>query len=241
MMVMHSAEHENVLRALITGDMQPEDPRAADVLTACVECRRKLEDLRALSVLLEETAREERELLASIDPSSGAPGADRVAPFFRARAAEIRGGQARPVDAPAPARRFWPSTFQLLAAAAAVILLAWVARTVLPEPTPRDPTRLGGSSDADMDPHGPASDFARFRWSFARPPGGWYQLVVLSGELGVDAPLHTTIEHLTEKEWHPSAEIRADWPDTIRWQVIVRDATGGAIGVHETSAQRSSP
>ena len=60
MMIVHSAEHENVIRALITGDMQPEDPRAAVVLTACHECRRQLDELRALAVLLETEAREER-------------------------------------------------------------------------------------------------------------------------------------------------------------------------------------
>jgi hypothetical protein len=59
MNVLHSAEHEAVLRALITGHMEPEDPRAAEVLTACVECLRKLKDLRALADFLELHSRKE--------------------------------------------------------------------------------------------------------------------------------------------------------------------------------------
>jgi len=240
MMVLHSAEHEDVLHDLVTGDMAPEDPRAKEVLTACHECRRKLEDLRALAALLEETAREERELLLSLDRTSSPPGADRVAPFVRTRAAEARAEQAQRSQPQTPSRRLWPTALKLVAAAAAVVVLAWLARTVLPEPGSPEGVRLGDSQPPDMHPQGRVAAFDHFQWSFALPPGGWYQLVVRPGEPGDPAPLHET-SHLTDKAWTPSAEIRASWPDTIRWQVIVRDATGSSIGIHEASAQRSSP
>ena len=233
MNAMLSAEHQELLNRVLTGDVSPEDPRVQAAVQASRAFRSELAELRRVSELLDAAARDERETLDSIDwERQDVPGADVVAPFLRARARELH-----------HRRRFLRRS---LAAAAAAALVAggYLVRALLSErqgPSQGEIT-LGSGGLELLGARAPDGGFGSFRWRYDLPPGGWYEIRVWGvGEQGERTKLAGET-HLTAPQWSAPPEAVANWPDTVHWEVRAYGPTGGTLlAQNAADARRSSP
>ena len=216
----HDAAHEALLHAAVTAD----DGTVPAALADCATCREALDELRSVSRLLDETAREERETLAGLDWGAAAPGVDGVAPFLRERF-ERRARR--------PLVRGRALVLRYAAAAAAVLTCGWLARElVTAEPETR--VLLGEQGFLQVSPQGAVPDFGVFKWSFQENVDGWYVVQVLSDT-------HELIDvsgQLVEPRWEPPRDLLERLPREIVWTVTAYDASGARLESITTTASR---
>jgi len=237
---LHSKSHESLLHEVVTGDLSPADRRVARMLAECSDCRARFEELRALSSLLDEAAREERATLASLDWKSDAPGTERIAPFVRSKVEEQRRARAdaRP---PHPGISGPRLGWRVLAAAAGVLAVGWVVRLLLfPERERQSSVLLGQRAESRLHPSGRVASFERFTWDLDLPLHGWYSIRVETPPGKDSVVLAEPPQLLREPRWNPSPAELARWPDEIYWRVDVFDSTGTRVHGDGTSAQLSS-
>jgi hypothetical protein len=226
---LHSEDHERVIQGAIAGDLEPDDPRLQALLHECGACREHYEGLARVRTLLDETAREEREVVAELDWAEPAPGRELVGAFVREQM-DQRALAARP-------RPWWRSAW-VAAAAASILIAGWIVRALTaPRGEERTRTSLGEESES-LQPSGPGSSFERFAWpGLQLPPGGRYELRVWDRAKGPEDGRLVRLD-LEEQEWAPAPGESASWPDQIAWEVRVIDATGESGTSATASAAR---
>jgi hypothetical protein len=227
---MHSKEHELLLEAALAGDVDPQDPRWLERISSCSECSENFRELTELRELLDDAGRDERSILASIDPRRDVPGSDRVAPTVHAVLAQRRARWSL-------GRRalVWTAS-----AAAGVMAVGGIVRWLMPHANPEHhESMLGEAEEAGMSPSGSVPDFDEFRWTVELPPGGEFELVVWSDEPGDEGRLLARISHLDDQRWTPAIEQKRAWPNTIRWELRVVDVSDQQIAAPTARAERS--
>ena len=231
----HDAEHEEMLHAHLAGDLAPDDPRLVERLGRCRACRERLDELRALTTLLERVGGEQRAHLA---PTAGpAPGADRVAATLHALAQGRAPAALRPV--PAPSRR--ATLWRVGLAAASVLAAGWIVKSLLPEGSePREDVLLGDRGSSRVHPSGPVERFDRFDWDDPPPNAAYYRFQAWKQgeELEADPIVEGRVSSLP---WTPDPEEleRLDSLNAIHWELIAVDAEGTPIDRCSGDAQLS--
>jgi hypothetical protein len=220
MIPTHGTEHEKRLEQVTCGELERNDPALRALLEECPECRDRMGGLESVSALLERAARDQREVLDSLDLTQAAPGSDVVGPFLRARLAE-RG------------RKRWLG----YAAAAAVIASAGGAWWMMTRtgPTRPDPVLLGSSGAKTPGAQGDVLPFGPVEWELALPAGGYYE-VELRNAHGISlAPT----ERLQQSVWIPSPEEEETLPDEFDVHVTAYDMYDQYVGSVTLSVARS--
>jgi hypothetical protein len=243
----HGRKHERLLEALVKGDRRPEEPEPTELLAGCRACRVALEELHAVSGLLDEAAREEQATLAGLEEAGEPPGSELVAPFFQARMAEARSRPegAAAADAPAAPRgrllRF-PRRRLVAAAAAAVLGLGWLARLwIAPDGersgqgrgTPPE-TLMGGARDLVGDLKAEPG-YARFSWSYNVTGGESFRITFWDADAPQGTDSFHEVSDCLDESWSPTDDDldTKSWPDRVRWRVEVVDPSGKAAGTPE--------
>ena len=80
--------------------------------------------------------------------------------------------------------------------------------------------RLGLSIEL-VEPKDEVGEYGTFRWEVRRPPSGWVQVTVYDRATGGEVVQSAKLE---TNEWTPDT---ANWPDAIRWELLVDDGSGG--------------
>ena len=218
---------------------QSDDPDAAFQASPWASdpaCAEWFAELRALEGRLSSAGKRVRSDLADAERESSAPGEDRLhALLLEARDREPKRGS--PPGAPDRAPKRVLSAVTLLPwLAAAAALLVWFA---WPRPAPREdpgPVLLG--SKGELFPSGATNAYA-FRWTFERPPAGYFVVRVLAEAVepgGQRSPLFTS-SPIREHEWRPDAATAASWPRRIHWELLVHDGSSPRpAAVHSATA-----
>jgi len=120
-MSKHDPEHEELLLAVVAGDVPPNAPEVRERTSECATCAARLARLRSVTQRLDEEAQEELAILALAERMDDAPGTERIE-AFREHPEYRRYG----VD---PARR--PGGRPVLPWAAAIVGLAAAALLVV--------------------------------------------------------------------------------------------------------------
>ena len=253
----HTQEHEPLLHSVLTGDISEDHASVAPVLASCGHCRDKLEELRAVSEMLDEAGREEEQAtFAAIDYSKPVAGADRVESFVRAKLAQKATAPATP-PAPQPAipaaaartasidpgrRRFLRVSGVVTAAAASVVLVGWIAKMLLTHEAEDAPDEilLSNSKLTPRSPMGEVDEWTEFHWDYDLPVGATFAITVYEKE-----PVRS-FEPLFEKtglkqpKWVPTTDELARMPKAISWEVYVLGATGALMESNNGEARLSS-
>ncbi len=210
MIPTHGKEHERLLKQVTCGDIERDDAALLAALDECPECRDRLEGLDTVSDALERTAREQREILSSLDHDHTAPGSDLVGPFIRARLAARR-------------RARWLR----YAAAAAVIASAgagwWAVMRITREPVA--PHLLGSDAFQFDRLQGGVVQPGPVRWEFDLPPGGSYGVELLDAQGVSLAPE----ERLQQPLWTPSSQEEERLPGSFSLRVTAYDVYGQLV------------
>jgi hypothetical protein len=224
-----SHDHDALLQALASGDLDPGDERARDELARCAECRAEAEVMLARIRRLEAAAEEQRRDLAAASALASAPGEDGVARLL----ASLAGAQPRPRRVPRLA---------LLAAAALLLAAAgwWFARgTGEAPPAPGVGAEYLGAPLHGLVPSGTDQSFDEFRWDYDQGHDDGFVLRVYDAD-GTGVPL-LEVGPLRTQTWTPTPAQRDLLPDRIVWEVEALDASGEVeSGPVSASASRSS-
>ncbi|MDP6368306.1 MAG: hypothetical protein QF724_11210 [Planctomycetota bacterium] len=217
----HEQGHEDILEAILVGDLSPTAPRAKTLLDSCELCRRQLAELQALESLLQQAGAEERATLAEAAECKNAPGLDSVESVLHSMAGQPT---AIPQLVPAPeqgARR--PSPWRLLVGLAAAAALVLMLNTLL-GPGPEEPPLWLGSGNleliAPLGPQASSQAIEAFAWNGPLPPGGWFEIRVLNGETVV------LERRLSTSPWTLTPNEQQELPASFTWEVRTLDASG---------------
>lgn len=217
-------DHDALLQALATGDLDPASERAREELACCAECRGQAEALLARVRRLEAAGREQRQELAEVRALGSAPGEDRVE-----RALAMAGAQS--------ARR---GRRLLLPLAAALLLLAgagwWLAREASSDHG--DGAEYLGPALDELEPSGPNASFVEFTWKYESGHAERFVVRVYDAK----SPDVLLLQRPTPSSpWTPSHADLELLPDSIVWEVEALDAFGQVeSGPVSASASRSS-
>ncbi len=217
---MTSSANDDLLRRLLTGELDVEDPQVREVAARDPQFARAASEAREVQAQLDAAARVRALDLARAAGSGDEATDSRVRDFVLSRVDERR-------------RLRWRRRAIVLACVAAASFLAflgpWWGRRV-PD---RDPT-LGSQEIVLVEPVGEGADFGRFRWT-ADVTTGWFVVRVLDPEgqtLEESDPLDL------EGVWEPDAADVAAWPSRIWWEVRWFDASGSGQEPRGTWASR---
>ena len=218
-------DHDALLEALATGDLDPASERARSELAQCAECRAQAELLLARVRRLEAAGREQRQELAEARALASAPGEDRVERALALAGAEPR--RRRPRAA-------------LLTAAAVLVAAAgwWLTRgTGEAPPGPGAGAEYLGGAWEDLFPMGPGQSFEEFRWTYEGEAAGGFELRIYDPN-DPDSPILQPPK--PSSPWKPTPEQRLLLPEHIEWYIDALDAFGEVESSVHTSASRSS-
>ena len=212
---MNANQREELLTALVAGDLDLGDPLVSDALAADPTIREELEALRALERRVAAAGEDELEVL---DAAATVPaGIEEERAMVHAR----RLFGAEPAR---PRTRVSPLPIGLAAAALFAIGLL-LGRLGGPPPTtePTAPRELG-SGVRVVAPAGEVHRYDEFRWEFSLSNGYAYELTVWNAETGEEV---VTTPRLGEPAWRPPAGL--ELPNRIAFTVHVLDAAGNVI------------
>jgi len=227
----HQRQHELLLRAVVSGDLDERDPALDSVLEECAECREQWEGLAHVRTLLDHTARDEASSLSELDWSRAAPGREVVGAFVRERVAEQEGRRRAP-------RPWWRRAW-VAAAAAGILVSGWIVRWLMPpRAEPGADVMLGDSATDGMTPSGSVDEYTPLSWKLRLPPGGRFELRIWDGATGRARPPFVELRDVQEPHWIPTSAQTRGWPDAILWEVQSIDATNAFVAARETRANR---
>lgn len=199
---MDAAARE-LLRAVVTGDRDPEDPEVRARCERDPAFARRLAELRATAETLERTAAEARAVRQAAAELQGAPG--------EARLARVLDGRGR---GPGLSRFLW------FGAAAAGIAVALVLGRGERE-NDGEPLWMGEETVRLRHPRGLVTDYSPIRWDGHLPRRGEYRITI-EGEAAANPAGPTFLEHrTTETQWTPPAEDLSRLGARIRVDVSV--------------------
>jgi len=218
----HDETHEELLLAAICGDLDRDDARLVERMTACPVCQQELTEQQALAETFAVWGRDQRQVQRALSAGRQVAGSDLVAPFVRARAGERGERVAR-----APSHSWAP-----LAAAAALAVTTggvWMAAQSSIDGGPPPQVFLGEDSSGLRIER---AEDGRLRavWPPELPAGGWFELGFRSID-GLALPLAR--EKVAEAQWTPSSEQAAVLPETFELEVLVLDAGGDPVDKYQ--------
>jgi hypothetical protein len=226
-MMAHNDRHEELLEQLLTEARDPRGGLASSEFAGCAECAQIVEEWMSTESELVRTAQNVREALTAArgeEPSDGGV----VERVLGTRLAEAN----------TPRRGPWRLLAGGLSAAAALILaVLWIGGSD-PGPEPNGNGPLGSGRWELVEPIGEVEAYTRFSWKGPELPGGWFELSVLGPE-----PESHSIKESGEIEalfWVPLPDETATWPETIRWELRVFNASGIEDDRLSGEASRSS-
>jgi anti-sigma factor RsiW len=225
--MLHDRQHEDLLHARVAGDVPDDDPTLTARLEECTACRTRLDELSALTGLLDRLGEAQRASLRP-DPTFPAPGSDQVAATLHALAS----GRA-PAPRPRPTRRL--ALWRVGLAAASVLAAGWIVKALLPPAEePREDVLLGEGRERTSTPHGtvaslepidgkrPPSDTRRFELRVWRRDGADRVLVV-------EEPVEAF-------PWFPNPAQRTAMGQSIEWEIVPFDTAGVALALERGEA-----
>jgi hypothetical protein len=253
-MTREASEHDDILAAVLAGDLTRDDEKVQELLRDEPEFRERLGELERVASRLGDAATLRREVLTEAARGEPAPGLDRVDAVIGARLRERaeKGGAENgdrtlfPASRAGEKRVLSPFSGRFLAAAAVVLVAATVFLLTRDGGDPGEDLRLlGGEEFTDAAPRGKVSSFAEFRWTFPLAASGTFEVLVYDGRQEARSqadrePIGRSFE-LRSPLWQPRPEEVRRWPDEIEWEVLafdgnrVRNAASGRY-----SASRSS-
>ncbi len=230
----HDAEHEGILAAILTGELEREAALVRTSLRDCKECLDVLEDLEALRGELDELGSSTQTDLAAAAAMPETPLSDVVESVLGPR---LRGTPERRPPSLVDAHRAEPTSARWMrriaiamgAAAAVLFLLDWFQPRQQPTKAGQDQQQLLGGSEyvRAVAPVGDSQAWNSFHWDAVRPDC-LYEVRVHrfeeSGSIGSDPELVSPRSQATE--WEPTPAALNALPDRIRWELRVLDATG---------------
>ncbi len=222
----HDARHE---QALLDGAAEHGSLPAALSATRledCAGCRRFVRELAQVGSRLEGAANRQRALEAAAEGAAPSPG--------EARAwAAITGGTAAH-RARVPFGAWWIAAAAVLAASCLFVGIH------LLRGQPATPI-LGGPTELELvRPEGAVETYPPFVWRARLPAHGWYKVRV-EGRNADGSHFRLESAHLTEARWDPPDPGAQGWPEGLRWEVEVHDASGSIVDVDFASARRKRP
>lgn len=202
-------EQEDLLIAVMAGDLAPEDARVQAACARDPQFAQRLAELREIEHRLSASMPAGLERLPPIE------GEERILRGFRE------------VVEPPQNRKLALRLAPWLAVAALVLGIFWLGTRFSRDENPtRGPITLS-DAPAGYAPVGEVAAFEDFRWPDALPSGGSYELRIFDARSG---RLLTSVEEWAEPFWKPSAEELAAWPRSIRWELSVRDSSRALHG-----------
>ena len=237
----HWKEREDLLAAVLAGELSEEDRRLQELIAQDPELYEELKDVASR---LESCGSIARQILAEAASRTTAPGSERVEATLRAEI-QRTAGPARSAP-PSPPRR--PSAAApWLVAAAAVLAAVWLAFTFtgrrdVPASGGHD-VELGGLPIDELAPAGKVERIGEFRWRCPLPNDGFFELQIDDArrEFTGEANLLERIPGLIEPRWTPDEQRVAGWPAKIRWRVRALDGSRAEIGRSDwVEVERSS-
>ncbi|MGE3165607.1 MAG: hypothetical protein AB7O52_11920 [Planctomycetota bacterium] len=235
-MTRHDEQHEQRLFEIVTGDLAPDAPLAAELLASCNECRVRLAALQSVVTGLDAAAAEERSILREVTAGEVSladlhavgtvlrQAASGESPHSLERAArrDSVGSRIRSGGAKRSARRPWRRSLGF--AAMLVLAGAWIA--IKFDRKPSDVERdfpLGFNAFELLTPLGAVDRYGTFEWRGRLPPQGWFVVTVSARD---DMRDLATSGPITDTSWTlPESETLA-WPDQIHWSLTVYDSSG---------------
>ncbi|MEM7305460.1 MAG: hypothetical protein AAF682_02260 [Planctomycetota bacterium] len=232
----HPEEHEDLIRAVVVGDVLPDAPEVEERSASCPVCAAELGRLARTQSLLADEAQEDAELLALAAEMGRAPGGDRIAAFTD----HPEFGRYQAKDRGPSGLRGWLLTAGVAAAAAAVVLLVLNAGDGAPpiEPVPGGTGPLLSDSSVALEPFDGFDDDLVLRFA----PGSAIEADVAEYEVvveGAGADYRRTF-FTADQQWSDPTEVR-EFPPTISVTVHAKDVAGTVIGSSEPVSGRRSP
>jgi hypothetical protein len=206
----HDPAHEELLQALLAGDLAPGAAAARELLENCAECARRWRELEKLAGAIDSVDRERREVLKAASVARSVPGSDLVAATLERARRDTLGGAAQK-----PARA---STWKVALLAAALLVIGFfVGRALVPSDGDRADTYLGHTAIELRGEIQELSPGTPIRWHYAAGKDrGPFRVMVRdeTGQYAREFPVGTA-------EWTPTREELRDLPEQVRLRVIV--------------------
>ena len=216
----HPAAHEEILSAILAGDLNPDDERARALTEKCATCRESLEEMRGVAERLDAGRTIREDVLAEANAIKDAPG---LADVERVLLAQSRGS-----------RRLSPGITIGIAAAALLVVALWLGRSYLfdggGEPPHRGEILIGDHEITAVAPLGTVDDFDEFRWEFELPPNGVFEVIVYDATSGQKGEEIGRSGELDEPFWRPPVGESSGWKNAILWEVQAFDNSRFPLG-----------
>ncbi len=227
---------EQIIAAILQGELSPQDDVARAALAEEGIHVDDLAEMQAVIAELEATNLYEQKLLKEADAVQTGPGIDEVESTLR----RLQTGKHPKVSKPtpqAPVRLLFP----ILAAAAALLLVAWLGGWFSSE-SPIDGSGnnqlLGPTTIQSLLPSGAVDDFGQFSFDTDLAPGGWFEILVYDRDFEPNDPPVASSGDLLVPTWAPDAKVTKEWPEKIHWEVRSYDSSRVVRGFGEADAER---
>jgi len=217
--MQHHDTHEDRLLDLVASTEDPSAAFQASELSACATCGELLEGYAHLSRALERSGRQERKSAQLAEGVRDAPGEELVERVLRPRLEN-------PPEPASPGER--PPKVPWLSVLGAVVAAALLVQFFLYDPfsTPKESygaQTSGGDQELEITyPIGEVATWTGFSWEGELPPGSSFYVRVAD----LDGGLLSETKALQATTWIPEADQTATWPDHIRWDARIMDASG---------------
>ena len=219
----HAVEHEELLSAVLAGELAHESPDFQRRIAECPECRARWERVRPIAARLAEAGAEERRALSSALAGGAAPGEDGI------DATVARLVRSEPWRSARPRRWTW-----LAAAALLMVLGTWWYESTDSERAPPGADVPLGDRDEHLRliaPVGKVATFERFLWQYDGRDAAFLLILHEESETGERRKLRE-ISCGGDTEWKPDFEL----PARIFWEVVVLDEFGVPLSGSPRSA-----
>lgn len=228
-MTLSDDQADDMLQALVLGDVDASSPRAREAFLQDPALQERFEEHLRLEQSIRSAAKLEKEILEeALAEGEGDSRQATVRSLLASRPPRPR-ASARPSG---PLVRFAVYAAAVLIVVAPVAIIMWRSETTAPHGVPM------GSAVKLLQPVGQTQQFAEFRWTHPLPPGGFYRVRVRTPNQGVDSSDLAVSPPLEDAFWRPSITLHWSWPDSIEWVVEVHDGTT-VVATGTGSASRS--
>ncbi len=236
----HPGKHEDVLQALLSGDIDRESAVVQEQLNSCSVCREKVAGLLGLEGAMNQIADEAEELafLAFEEAPEGIL-EEKAVDSFRDQLQESEATAPRPLSFSSS----WVALAAGLGAVGITIFLIFFLGDPGKENDPLAPGVLGAGQLECLFPSGKVASYDRFEWTHEVEGVVRYSLRIYDRESGDRESGEPALGplSLSEEVWIPTQEELLSLPAEIHWKVVAFNITGIEVGVDSANASLSSP
>lgn len=215
-------KRDELLRRLQMEELDRSSPEVQERLAQDPAFAKRLEELEQMLATLCGAGELEREILAAAEQEAEPPGLDRIASVLAEHA-------------DAPKRRTWIVAGAALAAA--ILLIVTLIFFGWGEPGfPDTGRRFLGTGGLIVELEPTPGGFESFRWSHGRDDVR-FRLTVMDPLAEDETVLHQL--ETPGRSWSPALQETGDWPEYVRWEVVVLDPLGQPLARASGGAVRS--